>query len=297
MSASQLSPARVKRPEFSPKRRKISKWFFSLVMLGVIGVVFLAPFMWVISSGFKSQEDIFAGLVPFSWTAFLPLNPTLDNFIELFVEKGVGRSLLNSFAVATIEVVGALAVCSLAAYALTRMDWKGRGAVFGLILVTFMLPVEAMFVPLYRVISGMGLDDNLWGVALPGVASVFGLFLLKQAFEDIPRELDEAARIDGAGHFRIFFSIIIPNVKTALATLVLVKFLFSWNMFLWPLVALQSPQLKLIQVAVAHEVDPNSLPNWGLTFAGAAVAVVPVLLVFLLLQRHFVKGLATTGLK
>ncbi|MCR8669564.1 carbohydrate ABC transporter permease [Agrococcus sp. HG114] len=285
-----LPPVRV-------QRHKIAKWSFGLLMLAVIGVVFLLPFMWIISSGFKSQQDIFAGLVPFSWEAFLPLNPTLDNFVQLFVEKGVGQSLLNSFAVAAIEVIGALVVCSLAAYALTRMKWKGRGAVFALILVTFMLPVEAMFVPLYRVVSGMGLADNLWGVALPGVASVFGLFLLKQAFEDIPRELDEAARIDGAGHFRIFFSIILPNVKTALATLILVKFLFSWNMFLWPLVALQSPQLKLIQVAVAHEVDPNSLPNWGLTFAGAAVAVVPVLLLFLLLQRYFVKGLATTGMK
>lgn len=284
-------------PKTTLNHLRIGKWIFGVLMLLVIGVVFLLPFMWIISSGFKSQEDIFAGLVPFSWGAFLPLNPTLDNFVQLFVEKGVGQSLLNSFAVAAIEVIGALVVCSLAAYALTRMRWKGRNAVFALILVTFMLPVEAMFVPLYRVVSGMGLADNLWGVALPGVASVFGLFLLKQAFEDIPRELDEAARIDGAGHFRIFFSIILPNVKTALATLILVKFLFSWNMFLWPLVAIQSPGLKLIQVAVAHEVDPNSLPNWGLTFAGATIAVVPVLILFLLLQRYFVKGMATTGMK
>lgn len=287
----------VSLPTTRVNRHKITKWAFSLLMLLLICVVFLLPFMWIISSGFKSQQDIFAGLVPFNWGAFLPLNPTLDNFVQLFTEKGVGRSLVNSFIVAAIEVIGAVVVCSLAAYALTRMHWKGRGTVFALILVTFMLPVEAMFVPLYRVVSGMGLADNLWGVALPGVASVFGLFLLKQAFEDIPRELDEAARIDGASHFRIFFSIILPNVKTALATLVLVKFLFSWNMFLWPLVAIQSPELKLIQVAVAHEVDPNSLPNWGLTFAGAAIAVVPVLLLFLLLQRYFVRGLATTGMK
>ncbi|WP_401000725.1 carbohydrate ABC transporter permease [Agromyces sp. GXQ0307] len=270
---------------------------FGLLMLVVIAIVFLLPFMWIISSGFKDAEDIFAGLIPFSWEAFFPLNPTLSNFEQLFVEKGVGQSLLNSFIVASIEVAGALVVCSLAAYALTRMQWKGRGAVFAIILATFMLPVEAMFVPLYRVVSGIGLGDTLWGVALPGVASVFGLFLLKQAFEDIPRELDEAARLDGAGHFRIFFSVILPNVKTALATLILIKFLFSWNAFLWPLVAIQSPENKLIQVAVAHEVSPNELPNWGLTFAGATVAVVPVLILFLFLQRYFVKGLATTGMK
>lgn len=270
---------------------------FGVLMIVLIGVVFLLPFMWIISSGLKSQADIFAGLVPFSWEAFLPLNPTLANFEQLFVEKGIGRSLLNSAIVAAIEVGGALIVCSLAAYALTRMQWRGRTAVFGIILATFMLPVEAMFVPLYRVVSGMGLGDSLLGVALPGVASVFGLFLLKQAFEDIPRELDEAARIDGAGHFRIFFSVILPNVKSALATLILIKFLFSWNAFLWPLVAIQSPENKLIQIAVAHEVAPNQLPNWGLTFAGAAVAVIPVLVLFLILQRYFVKGLATTGMK
>ncbi|HEU4808595.1 MAG TPA: carbohydrate ABC transporter permease [Homoserinimonas sp.] len=277
--------------------RRWGKRGFGLAMIIVIGVLFLLPFMWIISSGFKNQADIFAGLVPFSWEAFLPLNPTIANFEQLFVEKGVGRTLLNSLAVATIEVGGALIVCPLAAYALTRMQWKGRTAVFGVILATFMLPVEAMFVPLYRVVSGMGLGDTLWGVALPGVASVFGLFLLKQAFEDIPRELDEAARLDGAGHIRTFFSVILPNVKTALATLILIKFLFSWNAFLWPLVAIQSPENKLIQVAVAHEVSPNQLPNWGLTFAGAAVAIVPVLLLFLVLQRYFVKGLATTGMK
>lgn len=288
------------QPKADSRERARTHWgtrIFGVIMLVVVAIVFLLPFMWIISSGLKSSKDIFAGLVPFSWEAFFPLRPTLDNFQQLFVEKGVGRSLLNSFIVAAIEVIGALIVCSLAAYALTRMQWKGRGAVFAIILVTFMLPVEAMFVPLYRVVSGLGLGDNLWGVALPGVASVFGLFLLKQAFEDIPRELDEAARLDGASHFRIFFSIILPNVKTALATLILIKFLFSWNSFLWPLVAIQSPENKLIQVAVAHEVAPNELPNWGLTFAGAAVAVIPVLILFLFLQRFFVKGLATTGMK
>lgn len=292
--------ATLVQPQPAEGRRSAGNWatrIFGLVVLVVIAIVFLLPFMWIISSGFKDSEDIFAGLIPFSWEAFVPINPTLANFEQLFVEKGVGRSLLNSFIVAAIEVIGALVVCSLAAYALTRMQWKGRGAVFALILATFMIPVEAMFVPLYRVVSGMGLGDNLWGVALPGVASVFGLFLLKQAFEDIPRELDEAARLDGAGHFRIFFSVILPNVKTALATLILIKFLFSWNAFLWPLVAIQSPENKLIQVAVAHEVSPNQLPNWGLTFAGAAIAVIPVLILFLLLQRYFVKGLATTGMK
>jgi ABC-type glycerol-3-phosphate transport system permease component len=126
---------------------------------------------------------------------------------------------------------------------------------------------------------------------------VFGLFLLRQAFEQIPAELDEAARIDGAGHIRVFWSVILPNVRTALATLILIKFLFSWNAFLWPLVAIQTQENQVIQVAVAHSAAPDYLPNWGLTFAGAAIATVPLVILFLFLQRYFVRGLATTGMK
>jgi ABC-type glycerol-3-phosphate transport system permease component len=221
----------------------------------------------------------------------------MDNFEQLFNEKGVGRALANSLMVAAIEVIGALIVCTLAAYALTRIRFRGRGIIFALILATFMLPVEAMVVPMYRVISGLGIQDTLWAVALPGVASVFGLFLLRQAFEQIPAELDEAARIDGAGHIRVFWSVILPNVRTALATLILIKFLFSWNAFLWPLVAIQTQENQVIQVAVAHSAAPDYLPNWGLTFAGAAIATVPLVILFLFLQRYFVRGLATTGMK
>lgn len=273
------------------------KFVTSGAVLAVVVVVFALPYLWIVSSGFKGQTEIFKDMSPVSWRTFFPVDAVLDNFVELFVKKGVGVALGNSLAIAAIEVLGALVVCSLAAYALTRMRFRGRGVIFALILATFMLPVEAMVVPLYRVVSGLGIEDTLWAVALPGVASVFGLFLLRQSFEQIPAELDEAARIDGAGHLRIFWSVILPNVRTSLATLILVKFLFSWNAFLWPLVAIQTQENQVIQVAVAHSAAPDYLPNWGLTFAGAAVATIPLLLLFLLLQRYFVRGLATTGMK
>lgn len=273
------------------------KYVWSGVVLALVLAIFALPYLWIVSSGFKFQTDIFKDMSPVSWRTFLPTGAVMDNFVELFAEKGVGRALANSLLVAAVEVIGALIVCTLAAYALTRINFRGRGVIFSLILATFMLPVEAMVVPLYRVVSGLGIQDTLWAVALPGVASVFGLFLLRQAFEQIPHELDEAARIDGAGHIRIFWSVILPNVRTALATLVLIKFLFSWNAFLWPLVAIQTQENQVIQVAVAHSAAPDYLPNWGLTFAGAAIATVPLLLLFLFLQRYFVRGLATTGMK
>ncbi|WP_427005249.1 carbohydrate ABC transporter permease [Pseudarthrobacter sp. H2] len=279
------------------RNRRALKFVWSGAILAAVLAVFLLPYLWIVSSGFKKQTEIFRDMSPVSWRTFFPFGAVMDNFVQLFTEKGVGTALMNSLLVAAIEVAGALVVCTLAAYALTRIRFRGRGLVFALILATFMLPVEAMVVPMYRVVSGLGLQDTLWAVALPGVASVFGLFLLRQSFEQIPVELDEAARIDGAGHLRIFFSVIMPNVKTSLATLVLIKFLFSWNAFLWPLVAIQTQKNQVIQVAIAHSAAPDYLPNWGLTFAGAAVATLPLLLLFLILQRYFVRGLATTGMK
>ncbi len=268
----------------------------SLVIIALIVCVFLLPYLWMVSSALKDQNNIFADLSPFSWKVFVPVGGTLENFLALF-EKGIGRALLNSVVVALIQVVGSLIVCSLAAYALTRITFAGRKVIFALILATFMLPAEALVVPMYGVIAGLQLQDTLLAVALPWVASVFGLFLLKQAFEEIPMELDEAAKLDGAGHFRVFWSIILPNVRTPLATLCLVTFLFSWNAFLWPLTVVQSPQNQVIQVAIAQSVAAGELPNWGVTFAGAAVATLPLILLFLFAQRFFVQGLASSGLK
>jgi len=266
------------------------------IVLAVVVAVFLLPYLWMVSSSFKDQKTIFAGLSPFSWSVFIPVHATMSNVVALF-QKGIGQALLNSLIVAVIQVGGTLLVCAPAAYALTRIRFRGRGVIFGLILVTFMLPAEALVVPMYGVVSGLGLQDTLLAVALPWISSVFGLFLLRQAFEEIPIELDEAARLDGAGHVRIFLSVILPNVKTAITTLCLVTFLFSWNAFLWPLTVIQSPQRQVIQVAIAQSVAAGELPNWGITFGGAAIATVPLIVLFLFAQRFFVQGLASTGLK
>lgn len=273
------------------------RWIWAAVVMALIITIFLLPYLWMVSSAFKDQSSIFSDVTPLSWRTFLPVDAVLDNFQILFGERGIGRALLNSLIIALIQVGGAMITCTLAAYALTRIHFRGRSVVFALILVTFMLPTEALVVPLYSVASALNMQDTLPIVALPWVANVFGLFLLRQHFEEVPIALDEAARLDGAGHLRIFWSVVLPNVRTAIATLALVVFLFSWNAFLWPLVVIQSPENQPIQVAIAQSVSPGELPNWGLNFAGAAMATVPLILLFLLLQRYFVKGLATSGLK
>jgi ABC-type glycerol-3-phosphate transport system permease component len=265
--------------------------------VAAIAVAFLAPYIWMVASSFKSQFDVFSALNPLNWRAFVPVDGSWANYAQLFENGKVATGLINSFLVACIQVSGALVLCTTTAYALSRIAFPGRRIVFGIILATFMLPTEAIVVPVYRVISGLGLQDTLIGIALPWLASAFGLLLVLPAFEEIPRELDEAARIDGAGHFRIFWNVILPNVKTALATLTLIIFLFSWNSFLWPLVVTSSPEKIVVQVAVAQSVSPGELPNWGLTFAGATAATIPLIVLFLFLQKYFVQGLATSGMK
>jgi ABC-type glycerol-3-phosphate transport system permease component len=266
------------------------------VLAAVIGC-FLMPYAWIVASSFKPQAAIFRDLTPLSWRSFVPADPTFDNIARLFRDRGLGRALLNSAIVSVCQVAGTLTLCSMAAYGLTRVRFRGANVVFALVLMTFLLPIESLMVPLYITVSGLGLQDNLAGVFIPWLASPFGLFLLRQAFEELPRELDEAARIDGAGHFRIFWSVVLPNVRAALATLALVIFLFSWNAFLWPLVVLSSPHNAVVQIAIAQSVAPGQLPNWGETFAGATIATLPLIILFLFLQRFFVRGIAMTGVK
>lgn len=280
-----------------PLTRRVGAWLGGALVLLLILVVFLLPYAWVIASSFKPQGAIFRDLSPLSWRTFVPVDGTTDNIVALFRDRGAGRAMLNSALVSIGQVTGTLVLCSMAAYGLTRIRFRGANLVFALVLMTFLLPLESLMVPLYIAVSGLGLQDTLVGVFIPWIASPFGLFLLRQAFEELPRELDEAARIDGAGHWRIFWSIVLPNVRTALATLALVTFLFSWNAFLWPLVVLSSPRNAVVQLAVAQSVAPGQLPNWGETFAGVTIATVPLIVLYLLLQRFFVRGIAMSAVK
>jgi ABC-type glycerol-3-phosphate transport system permease component len=282
------------------KRRaslRLGPWLTAGAVLVVILAIFLGPYAWIVASSFKPQAEIFRDLRPISWATFIPLHPTLENFIHLFANRGVGRALINSAIVSSCQVGFTLILCSMAAYGLTRIRFRGANVVFAIVLMTFLLPIESLMVPLFMHVSSLGLQDTLVGVFIPWIASPFGLFMLRQAFEDLPRELDEAARIDGAGHIRIFWSIVLPNVRTTLATLALVTFLFSWNAFLWPLVVLQSPRNIVVQLAIAQSVSIGQLPNWGETFAGATIATIPLIILFIFLQRYFVRGIAMTGMK
>lgn len=279
------------------KKQLLRRGAMVALVIVVILCCFLAPYAWIVSSSFKNQLTLFNDVTPLSWRAFFPVEGTFENYRTLFERTNVLTALLNTAIVSGGQVALTLLLCSMAAYSLTRIRFPGAKIVFVLILLTFLLPIEAMMVPLYQVVSGLGLSNSLLGVMIPWIASPFGLFLLKQAFEELPVELEDAARIDGAGHVRIFFSIVLPNVKVPMLTLGLITFLFSWNSFLWPLVIVQDPANQVIQVAIAQQGSPTQLPNWGETFAGATVATLPLILLFLALQKYFTQGMTTSGIK
>lgn len=290
--------ARVRRAAFDGGAvvRLLSRVTIGALLVAV-PLLFLVPYAWMLSSSFKTQLAIFADLTPLSVWTFLPRAPSLVNFAEMFGPHKLGRALVNSGLVAGLQVAGTLVVCSLGAYGFSRLHFPGKRVLFILVLVPFMVPFEALLVPLYQVVSGLHLSDNYAGVVLPFVASPFGLFLLRQAFDEIPRELDEAATLDGARSFQVYWHIILPSARTPLATLALLTFLWSWNAFLWPLVILQSPDLQVVQVTIAEVAAPDQVTNWAMIFAGATIATAPVLVLFVFLQRFFVRGIATTGLK
>ncbi len=281
------------RPRRSRLAATIAYWLVSLLLL----LAFLGPFVWIVSSSFKPQAQIFHDVTPLSWRTFLPTSATLDNYRQAFSQEHVGQALANSAIVSGSQVVLTVLLAVPAAYALTRLRFRGQGLIFGIIFITFMVPADVLILPLFQIATNFHVSNTLFGVFLPFVASPFALFLLRQAFREIPKELDEAAVIDGAGHFRIMTRVVLPNVKPALATLTLMTFLFSWNAFLWPLIVIQSQGVQLIQVAIAINTVPGELTNWGPVFAGAVVAVLPVLVLFLVVQRHFIRGFVMSGLK
>jgi ABC-type glycerol-3-phosphate transport system permease component len=177
------------------------------------------------------------------------------------------------------------------------MYFRGRDLIFAIIMITAMMPFEAIIVPLYMVMRSLELTNSYFALFLPWIANPFGIFLLRQTFIEIPRDYDEAAKVEGASYFQIFWHIILPNSRPALVTLALISFLLSWNSFMWPLIVMHDPDKQLIQVAIATFTQPGELPKWGNIFAGATAATIPILIIFLALQRYYVRGVVMSGVK
>jgi multiple sugar transport system permease protein len=253
----------------------------------------MLPFVWVISGSLRSLDEIRSD--PGAW---LPHDVTLDNFTRLFATEGFGGFMANSIMVAIIVVAGNIVAASAAGYALAKLDFAGKRLAFGAVMAALMVPFTAVFVTQFVITVDLGLADTLAGIALPSVAMPLSVFIMRQYAMSIPGDLLEAARIDGAGEFRIFFRIFLPLAGPAVATITIMSFLTSWNNFIWPLIVAQSMSSYTLPVGLAATSQAAShVTDYGLQLAGAIVVMLPVLVLFLFLQRYFVQGIAGTGMR
>ena len=277
-------PARARRRRTSPA----SVLLHAVVILGALAMLF--PFAWTVITSITPGAGL--TLRPQLW----PSDPSLEAYATLFAERPFARVVLNSLGLAVATTVIQLVTSATAAYAFSRLPFRGRGVVFAIYLATMMVPLQVLIVPLFAELRAFGLLNTYLGALLPSFASAFGIFLLRQAINQVPRELDEAATLDGAGHGRIFLSIILPNIRPALATLTIFAFMGSWNSFLWPLVVLRDPELQTLPIALAG-LQGQYTTAWDVVMAGSVVSVLPMLALYLIAQKHIIQGVASAGLK
>lgn len=261
-------------------------------LLGAIALVMLFPLLWLISTSLKSPtENIFQ-----SPPQLLPASPTLNNFSSVWNSLPFGQYLYNSTLVSVLTVGLNLLFCALAAYPLARLSFVGRDWIFVAIVSTIMIPFQIVMIPLYILTVQLGLTNSYLGMIFPSLASAFGIFLLRQAFMSVPKEIEEAARMDGSSELGLWWHIMLPAIRPALVTLAIFVFIGAWSDFLWPLIVIQDENLYTLPLGVAKLAGTFSL-DWRLVAAGSVIAIAPVLLLFLFLQRYIVPTETGSGVK
>jgi multiple sugar transport system permease protein len=268
------------------------------VVLVAIAVVMLFPYVWMLSGSLRSQPEIFANLYPLTIWTLVPKKWTLENFRALLDLQPFPFThyVFNSLFVAVTVTALSIVVNACAAYVFARIPFRGRDQLFALFIATTIIPFEVIVVPLYLEMRLFDWVNTYRALIIPFAASPFGMFLLRQFFRGIPYELEEAARIDGCSRFGAFVRVILPNSLPALIAFAIIRFQLSWDSFLWPLIAASSPEVRVIQVAIAT-FDSDVEIKWNLIFAAAVIASFPVVMIVAFLQRYYVQGVATTGFK
>ncbi|MEH2262675.1 carbohydrate ABC transporter permease [Nostoc sp.] len=262
------------------------------VLLGAIALVMLFPLLWLVSTALKSPTENILQSPP----QLLPSQPTLDNFVSVWNSLPFGQYLYNSTLVSVLTVGLNLLFCALAAYPLARLSFVGRDWIFVAIVSTIMIPFQIVMIPLYILTVQLGLRNSYLGMIFPSLASAFGIFLLRQAFMSVPKEIEEAARMDGSSELGLWWHIMLPAIRPALVTLAIFVFIGAWSDFLWPLIVIQDENLYTLPLGVAKLAGTFSL-DWRLVAAGSIIAIAPVLLLFLFLQRYIVPTETGSGVK
>jgi multiple sugar transport system permease protein len=279
------APARRKRPF------RLGRLIKSVVLF-VVGVLMIAPLVWLITTSLT--EPIEAFTLPPRW---VPIPFSLQNFVDVADLIPIGQQFVNSLIVTVISVVGSLFTASLAAYAFSRIPFRGRDSVFVLLLAALMVPTQLTIIPIFIIMRRLELIDTLAALWIPALVNVFAIFFLRQYFNSIPRELDEAARIDGAGHLRILFQILVPLSGPALSALAILGFEASWNNYFGPLIFLSSPEKMTLPIGLVSLSAGQGGGPAVVVFAGITIVVLPILVVFLVFQRTFVESVASVGIR
>ncbi|HEV7710754.1 MAG TPA: carbohydrate ABC transporter permease [Asanoa sp.] len=264
-------------------------------ILTLLGAFTLVPFLWMVTTSLKPSGTTFSyppDVIPDSFD--------FGNYVNLFTLAPFAKYVLNSVVVTVLTVVGQLAFCASAAYGFARLSFAGSKSVFVLFLATMMIPFQVTMIPLFLIVFKLNWVNTYQGLIVPGISSAFAIFLLRQAFLTIPRDYQDAARIDGANEFTVFFRIFLPLVKPALATVAVFAFMGTWNDLLWPLLIARDEKMRTVELGLAYFNVTSSAyeqPNWPLMMAASVVSLLPVVLVYICAQRYFVAGISLSGVK
>ncbi|MBS5088954.1 MAG: carbohydrate ABC transporter permease [Clostridium sp.] len=265
--------------------------FLIYTLLVFLSAVFLMPIVWVIFSSFKPAGELF------TWPpTLLGRNPSLDNYTQAFAAGDFGRWFLNTVVVSVLATVLTVIVNIMAGYVFAKYEFKGKKLLFGMVMVTLMIPLEVIMIPIFKVIVSTHMYNNLWGLIIPAVASPTAVFLVKQYYEPIPDALMEAARIDGASEMQILMRIMLPLAKPIISVLCIFSFMWRWNDYLWPKLVINSKTKYTLQLALANFSGEYSV-DWSSLLAMSVISMIPVLVVFLTLQKYIIGGMTAGGVK
>jgi ABC-type glycerol-3-phosphate transport system permease component len=267
-----------------------------LTLVGaLVAVAFILPLWWTVASALRPERETFATISPVSFWTLVPRDLTLGNFGRLF-DTGFGQALLNSVIVTVGTLVGGLFICATAAFALAVLRFPGRTAFFAIMVVSFLIPFDAIAIPLLSIFRGAGLENSFLALILPGIGNGLAVFLLRSFFLGIPTELIDAARVEGLGWWGVFWRIFLPLSRPALIGAGLILFVFQWQAYLWPLLIAPDPDMKVAPVAIAQFAGQQGV-DFGAIFAGATMTALVPLLVLLFFQRYFTQSVSASGLK
>lgn len=275
---------------------KVSK-IIMYVLLSFLSVIIILPYLWVISNSL-TQSELIGKFGGFSLRTFIPENITLANYRSLFYRANILRIIFNTVFVATTVTALSLIINSMAAYSIARLNIKGKKIIFAIIISTMIIPFELMLIPMYQITQQLGIVNSYAGLIIPAMASAFGIFFFRQFFLDIPKSLEESAYIEGAGMFRTYWQVIVPLMKVPFITLGIMTFIQQWDNFLWAVTVINTEKLTMLQVALTFIASVNDyVTDWGVVFAGVVVAAVPMIIMYLFLQKYFIQSIATVGIK